>query len=388
MAIGVAMACIVAFALADMRRDAVGRANDSAGNIALILQRDIENNLDVYGLSLQAVIDHVRDPVILRQAPRIRHLVLFDTSVYAQDMGSVLVTNPAGKVVFDSLSVVPRKLDLSGRDYFKYHRDALTDGLYISAPFTPMTMDDGQTIGISRRLDGDPSRFPGIAVETIRLSYFQRLFQGIELGEHGTLTLVRNDGMVLMRRPYRREVIGHFISGDDGSGYSLPGGKQGTFIKTGLLDHLQRLYSYRQMEKYPLTIIVGQALDEVYREWRRRAWVIGGVTAGFELVLFVLLLLFAQEMRRRQAMQQRVQAMADTDSLTGVGSRRALDGVLKAEWAQARRAGRSCAILMADIDHFKDFNDLHGHAVGDLVLASVGRCIADVARHPGGFVGR
>lgn len=69
-----------------------------------------------------------------------------------------------------------------------------------------------------------------------------------------------------------------------------------------------------------------------------------------------------------------------TDALTGVANRRAFDEELERQLAQAdRRAGR-VSMMLVDLDHFKDLNDEHGHAVGDDVLARVGASLREVVR--------
>lgn len=68
------------------------------------------------------------------------------------------------------------------------------------------------------------------------------------------------------------------------------------------------------------------------------------------------------------------------DALTGLYNRRYLEATLPREIARAARAGQSFAVLMLDVDHFKDFNDLHGHEAGDAVLRAVGRMLQDNCR--------
>ncbi len=62
--------------------------------------------------------------------------------------------------------------------------------------------------------------------------------------------------------------------------------------------------------------------------------------------------------------------LALTDALTGLPNRRRLDAQLPAALARARRLTAGFALLFLDIDHFKQINDQHGHAVGDAVLAA------------------
>jgi diguanylate cyclase (GGDEF)-like protein len=63
--------------------------------------------------------------------------------------------------------------------------------------------------------------------------------------------------------------------------------------------------------------------------------------------------------------------MAALDPLTGVANRRSLIAALDRDVARAVRTRESIALMMVDIDHFKNVNDQYGHPVGDLVLCSV-----------------
>jgi len=60
--------------------------------------------------------------------------------------------------------------------------------------------------------------------------------------------------------------------------------------------------------------------------------------------------------------------LATTDPLTGVANRRAFDARLQRDFAHARRYGRSMALMMLDVDNFKQRNDRFGHSEGDATL--------------------
>ena len=82
------------------------------------------------------------------------------------------------------------------------------------------------------------------------------------------------------------------------------------------------------------------------------------------------------------------EALAQVDPLTGVGNRRAFDEVLADEWRRCAREGRPLALLVADIDHFKRYNDHYGHLTGDECLKRVARLLAGLARRGGDLVAR
>lgn len=70
------------------------------------------------------------------------------------------------------------------------------------------------------------------------------------------------------------------------------------------------------------------------------------------------------------------------DSLTGLFNRRHMEEVLNSEWNRARRNRSSLSMLMIDVDHFKQFNDLYGHPTGDQCLQEIARVLAKVAQRP------
>jgi diguanylate cyclase (GGDEF)-like protein len=72
---------------------------------------------------------------------------------------------------------------------------------------------------------------------------------------------------------------------------------------------------------------------------------------------------------------------AEHDALTGVRNRRWLDAVLPRWIERHARSGRPLSIALADLDDLKDLNDRHGHAAGDLALASVAEVLRGALRH-------
>ena len=106
----------------------------------------------------------------------------------------------------------------------------------------------------------------------------------------------------------------------------------------------------------------------------------GHPTAAGEVTgLFRAIEVLQGKLRERASMANELKSLAETDGLTSLLNRRALDG-----HAQAQRAGRGagdpmCLILL-DIDHFKAVNDTHGHPTGDRVLIQVARLLRTVLR--------
>ena len=77
-----------------------------------------------------------------------------------------------------------------------------------------------------------------------------------------------------------------------------------------------------------------------------------------------------------------------TDSLTGVANRRSFNDTMESEWRRCARDGAPMAIIMADIDHFKDYNDTYGHQAGDLCLQQVSAAMRRCAVRPPDLLAR
>ncbi len=107
------------------------------------------------------------------------------------------------------------------------------------------------------------------------------------------------------------------------------------------------------------------------------------VVGSFSTVLSALAFLAAW----RGEAEALLEAAAQTDPLTGLANRRALERRGDELMANARRHGDTLLALMIDLDHFKQVNDRHGHAQGDAVLVLLADILRELAR-PGDCVAR
>ena len=97
--------------------------------------------------------------------------------------------------------------------------------------------------------------------------------------------------------------------------------------------------------------------------------------------------LMAVLLAHRDEAARELERFATVDSLTGVLNRRAWLSQAATEMAVSVRYGHPVAVLMIDLDHFKQINDTHGHDAGDRALAFIARALQSAVR-PGDLVGR
>jgi len=99
--------------------------------------------------------------------------------------------------------------------------------------------------------------------------------------------------------------------------------------------------------------------------------------------------------QRERALQDALEAshaqlahLATTDALTEVANRRSAETFLTRTWDHAQRRDLSLALIAIDVDHFKRYNDHHGHQAGDRCLQSVARALTSCSRRAGDLVAR
>ncbi|MDR0444058.1 MAG: diguanylate cyclase [Treponema sp.] len=83
-----------------------------------------------------------------------------------------------------------------------------------------------------------------------------------------------------------------------------------------------------------------------------------------------------------------IEYLSTTDQLTELPNRRAFDNRLSMEWGRALRESVSISIMVADVDHFKIYNDTYGHQQGDMALQNVAKIISQTLKRPADFAAR
>lgn len=86
--------------------------------------------------------------------------------------------------------------------------------------------------------------------------------------------------------------------------------------------------------------------------------------------------------------QQQLNNIARVDALTSICNRREFDVRLRSEWGRGARTNQTLALLMIDVDKFKEYNDHHGHLRGDDCLIAVAQLLSDCMQRAGDLIAR
>ncbi len=83
---------------------------------------------------------------------------------------------------------------------------------------------------------------------------------------------------------------------------------------------------------------------------------------------------------------RKLEALSNTDGLTGIANRRRFDAVMAKEYARHPRSGEALSLILLDIDLFKSFNDYYGHVNGDKCLQQIALVMANYVTASQGVV--
>ena len=263
-------------------------------------------------------------------------------------------------------------------------------------------------------------RLLGALTAKLDLSAAQRLLRRFAAGESGDVYIITADG---------RPLVGsHSGAGElmrrhlDSAVVRRLGEREGSPVEYRGLDGEQVVGILKRVPRLDWAVLAQVPAGEVYRQVARlrnvTALIVAALLVGVGLLAYFLGLLITRPLDRLTQGAARVakgdlevdlpvlgggelgyvtevfndmvarlrdgrrelERLSATDHLTGLYNRRYLMDALANEVRRSHRLKHPCALLIADVDHFKEYNDAHGHLAGDAALARIATILREATR--------
>lgn len=251
---------LLAFLWRDAVRSAEQQADATAASIAATLELDIAHNLTLQDLYIQSAIsrldpaDRTRNRAMIENLPRDQYhafIELLDSN------GDTLAGSPPPE----------HNENWADTEYFRALRQQPGTTPFIGKPFAATT--DSAGITLVRRIATPDGGFSGMMVVGLRLSYYRDLFARLGLAPGDTVSLLRNDGTLLMCQPFERNRIGNVLdTAEPFASYRATGATRVT--ASGPADSIERRFVLRPVQNFPLIVAVGLDSRHVYVAALRR----------------------------------------------------------------------------------------------------------------------
>ena len=221
-----------------------------------------------------------RDPI-----PERFNRYLAETVSSLPQLREIGVLDPNGKWLYSSLPQPPLH-DNSDPGYFSYHRETPGNALHINEPL-PSRLTGRSTIILSKRVDKQDGSFAGVLAATIDSDHFDRFYRTFHLGPHGSISLLRDDGVTLIRWPASNRSTD--LSGKELFS-KLPKRSSVGYQKIiSPFDDIEKYLGYEKTPHFPMVVTVAISEKWLLSDW----WKTLRTDAIVATVLLCMILLLA-----------------------------------------------------------------------------------------------
>ena len=268
-------------------------------NTALILAEQIDRTFQAVDLVQISVIERIQSLGITSSDDYARR-------ISSEDMHEMLKASTSGLVQIYAISVINADgrllnfsrfwpvpdISVADREFFLALKSDPQLTSFVSLPAQNRT-DRAWTMFLTRKVRGPNGEFLGLVLGAVELSYFEKLFASVSLGEGSSITLFRGDGALLTRFPQIESVIGKtFKSSVNAVGDS----NSGTARFVGQIGGKDRLLAAHRLAHFPIVLSVAVDTAAALAIWQKETDVLVGAGGLAALTVAVMILLIVRQL--------------------------------------------------------------------------------------------
>jgi len=254
---------VVVWKALDAKKTTLARGQTDIQNLAHSLAEHAAHAIQSADVAMAGMVDllRYRDPI-----PERFNRYLAETVGSLPQLREIGVLDSNGKWLYSSLPQTPLHNN-SDRRYFAYHRETPGSALRISEPLQSR-LTERSTIILSKRIDKQDGSFAGVLTAAIDSDYFNRFYRTFQLGPDGSITLLRSDGVVLIRRPPSDRSTN--LSGTELFSRHLKQGSVGYYKMISPFDGIEKYIGYEKTPHFPMVVTVAVSEEWLLSDWWKR----------------------------------------------------------------------------------------------------------------------
>jgi len=294
---------VMAWKAIDAKKATLASGSADIQNLAHSLAEHASHTIQAVDIAMAGMVDLLkyRDP-----EPDRFNKYLAETAKTLPQLRGIGVADAKGNWTYSSFPETPRH-NVSDRGYFAYHRDTPDNTLRISELMQSRMDDQASMIVLSKRITKLDGSFGGVVAAAVDKDYFNGFYRTFQLGPDGGISLIRNDGTLLIRWPLSDK--GTDLSRTDLFSRHLKLSSVGYYKIVSPFDGIVKYFGYEETPHYPAVVTVAVSEDALLSEWwkgLRTDVIVAGVLLCMILMLAALLALqFRFRTKTERALRER-----------------------------------------------------------------------------------
>jgi len=272
---------VVVWKALEAKSAALVRGSTDIQNLAHSLAEHAGHTIQAADIAMGGMVDLLkyRDPL-----PERFNKYLAETVAALPQIREIGVLGTDGNWRYSSLPETPR-YNSGDRAYFAYHRDTEGQALRINEPLQSR-LTGRPTILLTKRINKQDGSFGGVLTAAIDSDYFNGFYRTFQLGPNGGISLLRNDGIVLVHWPLSGRSTD--LSRTDLFTRHLKLSSVGYYKVISPFDGVAKYFGYEETQQFPLVVTVAMSEDWLLSSWLA-ALRTDAVVAGVLLCVIILL---------------------------------------------------------------------------------------------------
>ena len=291
-------------------------AEQQTQNIANAVDQNVSGSVERIDLVLRMAVDELER--------RLAEGIFEDTSTNAfltrlasrlPEVEALRAADAEGHVILGKDVSRSDNVTWADRDYFIYHRAHPDADLQVSKA-RPGRVSKQYIVGFSRRYNYPDGRFAGVISAPIPVSHFSSILGQFEVGSHGAIVLRDTELGLIARVPAIADQpagkLGNTVVSEELRRLIDAGVRHASYYTPASSDGLQRLITFRRLEKSPMTVLVGSAKEDYLAAWHNELYLTSAVILGFMLLSIFSGGFLSQQLRKTEQREQELRRSIET----------------------------------------------------------------------------